>query len=188
MLLTESLKEKKVSVRGSGLSPATLNGSLTSLAFPPTPTHFHGSPTFSKETENWNAYGYTKASWVSRHFSFAIVTRGHSFPWHTLLRSPESCFRAMILLQCEDHVVKTQRRSPVIKYSVSDKSVNQLRKPERHSEAAGEKTHHCIPCLSCSSDLEILSLSLQELVYVRGASIPHVAWSFKQVKDRLPFR
>lgn len=36
-------------------------------------------------------------------------------------------------------MVKTQRRSPVIKYSVSDKPVNQLSKPERQCEAAGEK-------------------------------------------------
>lgn len=36
-------------------------------------------------------------------------------------------------------MVKTQRRSPVIKYSVSDKPVNQLCKPERQPEAAGEK-------------------------------------------------
>lgn len=57
----------------------------------------------------------------------------------------------MFLLQCEEHVVKTQRRSPVIKYSVSDKPVNQLCKPERQCEAAGEKKKNFIVSLASAA-------------------------------------
>lgn len=56
----------------------------------------------------------------------------------------------MFLLQCEERVVKTQRRSPVIKYSVSDKPVNQLCKPERQCEAAGEKKNFIVSLASAA--------------------------------------